>query len=119
MLELFLCSHISSRCDKLVLTVEALEKYRSSTTTKSVAKEGFAKDLTSMNPSDTKTTPKHQVKSEVHKPQQESTSKSRRCFKCQGLGDIAYKCPNWKVVALSRKMKPRKKIMERQLNMTM
>ena len=45
-----------------------------------MAKEEFAKDVTSMNLSDTKTTPKLQVNSEVHKPQQESISKSKRFF---------------------------------------
>ena len=39
------------------LKVEALNKYRSSTTVKSVAKEGFVEDSTSKNPSDAKTTP--------------------------------------------------------------
>ena len=34
----------------------------------------------------------------MHKPHQESTSK--RSYKCQGLGHIASKCPNQKVVAL-------------------
>ena len=85
---------------KLALKVEALNKYRSFTTIRSVAKEGFAKDLISMNPSDYKVTQKPQVKSEVHKLQQESTSKSKRCYKCKGFGHIAYECPNWKVVAL-------------------
>ena len=47
-----------------------------------------------------KTTLKPQVKGEVHKPQQESTSKSRQCFKCHGFGHIAYECPNRRVVAL-------------------
>ena len=79
---------------KLVLKVEALNKYRSSTTTRSVAKEGFVEDLTSRNSNDAKTTPKPQVKSEVHKLQQESTSKSNRCYKCQGFEHIASKCPN-------------------------
>ena len=67
---------------KLALKVEALNKYRSSTTTRSIDKEWFAENSTSRNPSDAKTTPKPQVKSEVHKPSQVSTSKSRRCFKC-------------------------------------
>ena len=43
---------------------------------------------------------KPQVKSEVHKPQQESTSKLRQCFKCHGFGHIAYECPNRRMVAL-------------------
>ena len=85
---------------KLALKVEALNKYRSSTTTRSVAKEGFVEDSTSRNPNDAKTTPKPQVKSEGHKLQQESTSKSKRCYKCQGFGHIASKCFNQKVVAL-------------------
>ena len=52
---------------KLALKVEALNKYKSSTITWSVAKEGFVEDSTSRNPNDAKTTPKAQVKSEVHK----------------------------------------------------
>ena len=67
---------------KIALKVKALSKYGSSTTNKNVAKEGFVKRSISMNPSDTKTTLKPQVKSEVHKPQQESTSKSSRGFNC-------------------------------------
>ena len=85
---------------KLAFKVETLNKYRSSTTTRSVAKEGFVEDSTSRNLNDAKTTPKPQVKSEVHKLQQESTSKSKRCYKCQGFGHIASKCPNQKVVTL-------------------
>ena len=45
--------------------------YGNSTTTKSLAKEGFVEDPTSKNPSDAKSIPKPQVKSEVHKPHQE------------------------------------------------
>ena len=63
-----------------------------------MAKEGFAEDLTSKNPSDAKSIPKPQVKSEVHKPHQESTP--NMCYKCLGLGHIASECPNQKVVAL-------------------
>ena len=47
-----------------------------------------------MNPSGTKTTPT-QVKSEA---QQESTSKLKMCFKCQGLRHIDFECPNQKVI---------------------
>ena len=47
-----------------------------------------------------KSTPKPQVKGKVHKLQQESTSKSKRCYKCQGFGLIAFECHNQKVVAL-------------------
>ena len=83
---------------KLALKVEALNKYRSSTIVKSVAKEGFAMESTSKNPTGAKTTPKPQVKNEVHKPHQESTPK--RCFKCQGLGHIDSECPNQKVITL-------------------
>ena len=36
----------------------------------------------------------------MHKPQQESTSKSRQCFKCHEFGHIASECPNRRVVAL-------------------
>ena len=43
---------------KLTLKIEALNKYRSSTTARSVAKEGFVLHSTSKNPSDAKTTPK-------------------------------------------------------------
>ena len=34
--------------------------------------------------------------------QQELTSKSKMCFKCQGLGHITSKCPNQKVVYLNK-----------------
>ena len=97
---------------KLALKVEALNKFRSSTTSRSVAKEGFAKDLISRNPNDAKTTPKPQVKSEVHKLQQESTSKSKRCYKYQGVGHIAYDCPNRKVVALVEEDKAKEEDVE-------
>ena len=90
---------------KLALKIEALNKYRSSTTIGSVAREGFAKDLTSMDPSDAKTTPKPQVKSEVHKQQQESTSKSKRCYKYQWFRHIAFECPIQNVVALTEEDK--------------
>ena len=83
---------------KLALKVEALNTYRISTIGRSVAKEGFAVDSTSKNPSDAKTTPKPQVKNKVHKPHQESTPKT--CFKCQGLRHIDSECPNQKVIAL-------------------
>ena len=53
---------------KLALKVEALSKYKSSTIVKSVAKQVFAENLTSKNPSDAKTTPKPPIKREVHKP---------------------------------------------------
>ena len=82
---------------KLALKVEAKKKYGNSTTTKSVAKEGFVEGSTSWNPSGTKSTLTPQVKSEV---QQESTSKSKKCFKCQGLGHITFECPNRKMVDL-------------------
>ena len=83
---------------QLTLKFEALNKYESSITTMSVAKRRFAKDSTSKNPSDAKTSPKPQVKSEVHKPYLELTPK--RCYKCQGLGHIASECPNQKVITL-------------------
>ena len=63
-------------------------------------KEGFIKNSTSRSPGGAKTTLKPQVKSEVHKPQQESISKSRQCFKCHGFGHITSECPNRRVVAL-------------------
>ena len=53
---------------KLALKVEAINKHRSSTISRSMAKEEFSKDPTSRIPSDTKTTLKPQLKSEVHKP---------------------------------------------------
>ena len=56
--------------------------------------------MTSISPSGAKTTMKPQVKSEVHKPQQESTSKSRQCYKFHKFGHIAFECPNRRVVAL-------------------
>ena len=73
---------------KFTLKVEALKKYKSSTITWSVGKEGFSEDSASRNPNDAKTTPKPQVKSEVNKLQQESTSMSKRCYKYQGFGYI-------------------------------
>ena len=83
---------------KLALKVEALNKYGGFT--KNRIKEGFIKNSTSRGPSSAKTTLKPQVKGEVHKPQQESTSKLRQCFKCHGFGHIASECPNRRVVAL-------------------
>ena len=70
---------------ELALKVGAQNKYGNSITTKSVAKQGFNEGSTSWNPSGTKISPTPQVKSEVN---QESTFKSRMCFKCQGLGHI-------------------------------
>ena len=58
---------------KLTLKVEALNKHGGFTT--NWVKEGFIKNSTSRRPNGAKTTLKPQVKSEVHKPQQESTSK--------------------------------------------
>ena len=55
---------------KLSLKVGAQKVYGNSTTSV-ITKEGFAKDLTSKNPSDAKYISKPQVKSEVHKPHQE------------------------------------------------
>ena len=83
---------------KLALKVGAQKMYENSTTNKSVSKERFAKDSTYKKPSDDKSIPKPQVKSKVQKQHQESTSK--RCYKCQGLGHIASKCPNIKVISL-------------------
>ena len=85
---------------KVSLKVKALNKYRSSITTRSTTKEEFIKSSTSWSPSGFKTTLKPQVKSDVFKPHQELTSKSRRCFQCQGLGHMASECPNRRVVAL-------------------
>ena len=79
---------------KLALKVEALNKYGGFTTNQ--IKEGFIKNSTSRGSSSTL---KPQVKGEVHKPQQESTSKSRQCFS-HGFGHIASECPNRRVVAL-------------------
>ena len=61
-------------------------------------KEGFAEDSTS-NPSDAKSI-----------PHQESTPK--RCYKCQGLGYIAFECPNRKVVALIEEYKAKEEDVE-------
>ena len=69
---------------KLALKVGAKNKSGNSTTTKSVANEGFVEVSNSWNHSGTKTTPT-QVKSEE---QQELTSKSKMCFKCQGFWGI-------------------------------
>ena len=95
---------------KPALKVEALNKYRSSTTVRSVAKEGFAVHSTSKNPSDAKTIPNPQVKNEVHKPHQESTTK--RCFKCQGLWHIDSECPNQKVISLIEEDEAKEKDVE-------
>ena len=62
---------------KLALKVGTRKKCGNSTTTKSVANEGFVKGFNSWNPCGTKTNPT-QVKSEV---QQELASKSKMCFK--------------------------------------
>ena len=75
---------------KLALKVGTKKKYGNSTTTKSVANEWFFEGSNSWNPSGTKTTPT-QAKSEA---QQELASKSKTCFKCQGLGHIDSECPN-------------------------
>ena len=61
-----------------------------------MANEGFVEGSNSGNPSGMKTTPT-QVKSEA---QQELASKSKTCFKCQGLGHIDSECPNQKAFAL-------------------
>ena len=81
---------------KLALKVGTKKKYGNSTTTKSVANEGFVERSNSWNPSGTKTTPT-QVKSVS---QQELAFKSKTCFKCQGLGHIDSECPNQKAFAL-------------------
>ena len=96
---------------KLALKVGAQKVYENSTTTKSMAKEGFVEDSTSKNPSDAKSIPKPQVKSKVYRPHQESTTK--RCYKCQGLGYIAFECPNQIVVTLLRNIKLRKKMLNK------
>ena len=83
---------------KLALKVEALNKCEGFTTNR--VKEGFIKNSTSRSPSGAKTTLKPQVKSEVHKPQQESTSKSRQYFKCHRFGHITSECLNRQMVAL-------------------
>ena len=83
---------------KPALQVEALNKYGGFTINR--VKEGFIKNSTLRSLSGAKTTLKPQVKSEVRKPQQESTSKSRQCFKCHGFVHIASKCSNRRVVAL-------------------
>ena len=56
---------------KFAFKVEALNKYESSITTKTVAKRRFAKSSTYWNTNGSKTILTPQVKSEVHKPQQE------------------------------------------------
>ena len=81
---------------KLALKVGTKKKYGNSTTTKSVANEGFVEGSNSWIPSGRKTT-HTQVMSEAL---QELASKSKTCFKCQGLGHIDSKCPNQKAFAL-------------------
>ena len=56
----------------------------------------------------TKTTPT-QVKSEA---QQELTSKSKMCFKCQGLRHIDFECPNQKVISLIEEDKAKEEDVE-------
>ena len=80
----------------LALKVGTNKKYGNSTTTKSVANEGFVEGSNSLNPSGTKTT-LTQVKSEA---QQELASKSKTCFRCQGFGHTDSECPNQKAFAL-------------------
>ena len=80
----------------LALKVGTKKKYGNSTTTKSVDNEGFVEGSNSWNPSGTKTT-LTQVKSEA---QQELASKSKTCFKCQGLGHTDSECPIQKAFAL-------------------
>ena len=104
---------------KLALKVEALNKYGSSITTRSTTREEFIKSSTTRSPSGTKTTLKPQVKSDVLKPHQELTSKSRRCFKCQGLGHMVSEHPNRRVVALVEEKKLGRKVLKRKLNLTM
>ena len=104
---------------KLAFKVKALNKYRSSTITRSVAKEGFSEDSISRNSNDSKTTPKPQVKIEVQKLQQESTSKLKRCYKCQGFEHIAYEFPNRKVVAPVDEDEAKEEDVEEGVNLTM
>ena len=82
---------------KLALKVGAQKKYGNSTTTENVAKERYVEGSSYWNPSCPKTTLTPQIKNEV---QQESISKSKMCFKCQGLEHITSECPNRKVVDL-------------------
>ena len=82
---------------KLALKVGAKKKYGNSTTIESVAKERYVEGSSYWNPSCPKTTLAPQIKNEV---QQESISKSKMCFKSQGLEHITYECPNRKVVDL-------------------
>ena len=91
---------------ELGLKVKALIQYVSSITTRSTTKEGFIKSSTVRSPSGNKTTFKPQVRSDVLKLHQELTSKSRRCFKCQGLVHMASECPNRRVVALVEEEEP-------------
>ena len=74
-----------------------------------MANEGFIEGYTSWNHSGTKTTPT-QVKSEA---QQELTSKSKMCFKCQGLRHIDSKCPNQKVIALIEEDEAKEEILNK------
>ena len=98
---------------KFSLKVEALNKYGGFTTNR--IKEGFIKNSTSRGPSSAKTTLKPQVKGEVHKPQQECTSKSRKCFKCHGFGHIASECPNRRVVALVEEYEAKEEVVEEEI----
>ena len=91
---------------KLALKVGTKKKYGNSTTTKSVANEGFVEGSCSWNPSGMKTTPT-QVKSEA---QQVKT-----CFKRQGLGHIDSECPNQKAFALIEEDEAKEEIPHREL----
>ncbi|TXG63951.1 hypothetical protein EZV62_010945 [Acer yangbiense] len=89
--------------------VEKQQKEMRSTGSKYGSREGFAnnKSTSSSKPTAvTKTNTKVSTsKGEgvVSKQQQQpssSNTNSRRCFKCQGFGHIAFECPNRKIVSL-------------------
>ena len=52
------------------------------------------------------------VKNEVHKSQQELTSKAKRCYKCQGFEHIAFEFPNRKVVSLIEEFEAKEEYVE-------
>ena len=99
----------------LALKAKALNKYGSFITTRSAAKEELIKSSTSRSPSGTKTTLKPHAKSDVRKPHQEFTFKSRRCFKSQGLGNIASKYPNRRGVALVEEEEAEEEVVEEEV----
>ena len=47
-----------------------------------------------------KETPKDRSKSEQKRSMESSTTKGKRCFKCQGIRHITFDCPNSNIVTM-------------------